>query len=179
MRCLALRPEYRPASAAALAAELNRTSRPRTTAVLPEPARPPRRAAAPHRGRGAASSPGSRARDRARNVERRRQGCTAATSTDAADDDRRDDRADHDPEPQRPRPRPRRPQLRPRRHDALAATRAAIVAAQANGQIDPGQAEDLAHRLDDIARALDKPNAKDASHKVDDLRQRLDGPRQR
>ena len=35
MRCLALRPEYRPASAAALAAELNPTRATRTTAVLP------------------------------------------------------------------------------------------------------------------------------------------------
>ena len=169
MRCLALRPEYRPASAAALAAELNGESDARTTAVLPAPARPPRRrrvlaivaafailaaaavlavALATSGGGGKAAPPTTSSRQTSTTVPTTVPTTTASTPP--------------------PAPPPATPA------DALAATRAAIVAAEANGQIDPGQAADLTNRLDDIARALDKPNAKDASHKVDDLRGRLD-----
>ena len=58
--------------------------------------------------------------------------------------------------------------------EALAAARAAILGAETNGQIDPGAAGDLDRRLEEIARALGKPNSQSAAHKVDDLRRRLD-----
>ena len=57
---------------------------------------------------------------------------------------------------------------------ALAAARSALTAAQALGQLDSSAAADLAHRLDDVAKALGDPNPKDAAHKVGDLQHRLD-----
>ena len=51
---------------------------------------------------------------------------------------------------------------------AIANARAAITRAQTNGQLDPGAANDLNHRLDDITQAL-ASNSQDASHKLTDL----------
>jgi serine/threonine-protein kinase len=174
MRCLALRPEYRPASAAALAAELNGTSDTHTTAVLPLPARP-----APGRRRRvfaiaagiailaaaavlavalATSGGGDKAATSTTSSQKTTTTTPTTTPTTA-------------PTTTASAPQPPPPATPA---EALAATQATIVAAQANGQIDPSQAADLTNRLDDIARALEKPNANDASHKVDDLRSRLD-----
>jgi eukaryotic-like serine/threonine-protein kinase len=179
MRCLALLPEYRPASAAELAEALRQTSDLRTTAVLPVPAR-----AAPRRRRALAIGAAvallaaaaalaivlatSNGSDKAATssgkttttapttapttVPTTAPTTTAATTTTASTS--------------APTP-PSTPA------EALAATQAAIVAAQGSGQLDPSQAADLTNRLDKIARALDKPNANDASHKIDDLRNRL------
>lgn len=55
---------------------------------------------------------------------------------------------------------------------ALADARAALDQAQAGGQLDPGTAGDLGHRLDDLAKALEK-NPNDAAKKLADLRKRL------
>jgi hypothetical protein len=51
---------------------------------------------------------------------------------------------------------------------AIANARAAIYQAQTNGQLDPGAANDLNHRLDDITQAL-TTNTQDAAHKLADL----------
>jgi len=53
--------------------------------------------------------------------------------------------------------------------DAIAAVRRAIAAAQSGGQLDPGAANDLEHRLDDISQALTHPNPNDTAHKAADL----------
>ena len=52
---------------------------------------------------------------------------------------------------------------------AIADVRSAIVAAQAQGSLDPAAAADLNHRIDDIANALQHPNPQDAAHKTSDL----------
>ena len=51
---------------------------------------------------------------------------------------------------------------------AIANARSAISQAQTNGQLDPGAANDLNHRLDDITQAL-TTNPQDAAHKLADL----------
>jgi eukaryotic-like serine/threonine-protein kinase len=67
-----------------------------------------------------------------------------------------------------PPPVPQTPQ------QALAAERAAVASAQADGQLDPAAAGDLGHRLDDVARALAHPNPNAAAQKVGDLQHRVD-----
>jgi serine/threonine-protein kinase len=52
---------------------------------------------------------------------------------------------------------------------AIADIRSAIIAAQAQGALDPAAAADLNHRIDDIANALQHPNPEDAVHKTSDL----------
>jgi hypothetical protein len=165
MRCLALRPEYRPASAAALAAELNPTAVTRTTAVLPlAPRRRSRRvlvvvggvavlaaavlavvlATSGTADKAAATTTG------ATTTTTRKTPTTAAPATTSS--------ASHPPATPA---------------QAIADARAAILTAQTNGQLDPRTAEELGSRLDDIAQALGKPNSNDAAHKVDDLRHEL------
>jgi hypothetical protein len=56
----------------------------------------------------------------------------------------------------------------------IASTRAAVIQAQTSGQLDPGAAKDLDHRIDDIEKALGKDNAQDAAHKVADTLHHLD-----
>ncbi|MBV8065966.1 MAG: hypothetical protein JOY73_10605, partial [Actinobacteria bacterium] len=56
---------------------------------------------------------------------------------------------------------------------AIAAVRRAIAAAQSSGRLDPGAANDLQHRLDDISQSLTHPNPNDAAHKVSDLVQQI------
>jgi eukaryotic-like serine/threonine-protein kinase len=57
----------------------------------------------------------------------------------------------------------------PTPEQAIAAARAAIDQAQAGGQLDPGAADDLDHRLDDIAQSLARGNDQDAANKLADL----------
>jgi hypothetical protein len=56
---------------------------------------------------------------------------------------------------------------------AIANARAAIYQAQTSGQLDPGAANDLNHRLDNIAQALGNNNSQDAAHRLTDLLQHL------
>jgi serine/threonine protein kinase len=55
---------------------------------------------------------------------------------------------------------------------AIAAVRVAIGKAQASGQLDPAAADDLNHRLDDIAQSLGT-NSADAAQKTADMLQHL------
>jgi serine/threonine protein kinase len=164
MRCLALRPEYRPASAAALAAELNPTRVTRTTAVLPvAPRRRSRRlvlivggavllAAAVVAIVLATSGTSPKAAATTTVPPKTTKAPTTAPSTTATT-----------------QPPPATPA------QAIADARAAILTAQTNGQLNTSAADELGRRLDDISQALVKPDANDASHKVDDLRQALAG----
>ncbi len=52
---------------------------------------------------------------------------------------------------------------------AIAALRAAIYRAELNGSLPPGPANDLDHRLDDISQSLVQGNSDDAGHKLADL----------
>jgi hypothetical protein len=162
MRCLALRPEDRPASAAVLAHDLaTAIDAPlRATEVLPATAATARRrkllallgvaallalalilaVALAHsdHGRHTAGATTHPATTTAPTT-------TGATSTATT-----------------ATPPPPTPQ------QAIASARTAIVQAQTSGQLDPGAANDLNHRLDDITQALvDNPN--DAAHKLADL----------
>jgi len=56
---------------------------------------------------------------------------------------------------------------------ALAATGAALAGVLRDGQIDQGSANDLSHRLDDIAKALAAGNSADTAHKAADLSKHL------
>jgi eukaryotic-like serine/threonine-protein kinase len=165
MRCLALRPEYRPASAAALAAELAPTKVTRATAVLPVVTR--RRSRRIVAGVVAAvvlaaailavvlATSGTTHTASPPPTTTTAPTTTAATTT-AATTTAPTTTATPPPPP----PAPTTPA------DALAAARAAIQQAQANGQIDPAAADQLNHRLDDIAQSLGKPQA---AHTAGDL----------
>jgi hypothetical protein len=60
--------------------------------------------------------------------------------------------------------------------EALTRARAAISQAQTAGELGQGAANDLGHRLDDIAQALAINNTVDAAHKVADLLRQLAPP---
>lgn len=51
----------------------------------------------------------------------------------------------------------------------IANARAAIYQAQTSGQLDPGDANDLNHRLDDIAQSVGNNNSQDAADELADL----------
>ena len=164
MRCLALRPEYRPASAAALASELVPTKVTRATAVLPVVTK--RRSRRIVAGLVAAvvvaaailavvlATSGTTHTALPPPTTTTAPTTTAATTT-AATTTAPTTTAAPPPPPAAATPA-----------DALAAARTAIQQAQANGQIDPAAADQLNHRLDDIARSFGKPQA---AHTADDL----------
>ena len=56
---------------------------------------------------------------------------------------------------------------------AIASVRAAIGNAQTSGQLDPAAANDLNHRLDDIAQSLSSNDVQGAAQKTADMLQHL------
>src|SRR5579864_3923919 len=159
MRCLALRPEYRPASAAALASELAPTKVTRATAVLPVVTK--RRSRRIVVGLVAAVVIAAAilavvlATSGTTHTASPPPTTTTAPTTTAATTTAPTTTATPPPPPAPATPT-----------DALAAARTAIQQAQASGQIDPAAADQLNHRLDDIARSLGKPQA---AHTAGDL----------
>ena len=168
MRCLALRPEYRPASAAALADELRPTET-GVTSVLPATARRRSRRLPAAIAGGLlvlaaaivavvlATSGGSSPKAVPPTTTTTRAVAHTTTTAPATT------QAQAAPPPAPPTP-----------EQALADTRAAIDHAQATGDLDSHAADDLEHHLDDVAKSLDKKHGNDAPHKVDDLGHKLD-----
>ena len=158
MRCLALRPEYRPASAAALASELVPTKVTRATAVLPVVTKRKSRrlvvALVAAVVVAAAIVAVVLATSGTTHTASPPPTTTTAPTTTAATTTTPTTTATPPP------PAPATPA------DAIAAARAAIQQAQANGQIDPHAADQLNHNLDDIASSLGKPKA---AHSAGDL----------
>jgi serine/threonine protein kinase len=197
MRCLALAPEYRPASAALLAQELAvsidepvteplpKASGLRATEILPAnaatvplcDAAPTLRARLHRVGRrrlvaaalvatllvlalilavayadsGANPHTAARTTHPATTTPTNTTPTTAGTTTSATSSTS----ATTQPPPATPQ-------------QAIANARVAIYQAQTSGQLDPGAANDLNHRLDDITQALAN-NTQDAAHKLADL----------
>jgi serine/threonine-protein kinase len=196
MRCLALRPEDRPASAALLAQELAASMDepvtnplpiptglratevlPATAATIPFPRtrtywgrmsqRPPRRRLLAAAGAAALLAlalilgfafTDSGTGHHATGVTTRPAGTTPTTATTAATTT-----ATTTTTSQPPSATPQQ---------AIANARAAIYQAQTSGQLDPGAANDLNHRLDDIAQSLAN-NSQDGAQKLADLLQHL------
>lgn len=197
MRCLALAPEYRPASAALLARELAAATDGPVTEPLPESSGlratevlPATAATVPLR----RASPALEARHHLAGHRRLLAAAvvatllllavilavafagsgadhhsTAATTTQHTPGTPTTTAAPTSATPTGIQPQPTTPQ------QALANARAAITHAQDNGQLDPAAAQDLDNRLDDIARSLATNNSQDAVHNLADLLDHLSG----
>jgi len=198
MRCLALRPEYRPASAAALAHELAASIDEPVTDPLPVPTGLRATEVLPAT---AATVPLRRARSywrRTHQGARRRRllvvvGAAALLAlalilaVALADSDNGHHAAAATTQPTATTPTNTTPMTAATTttsatstastttqpppatpQQAIANARAAISQAQTNGQLDPAAANDLNHRLDDITQALAN-NSQDAAHKLTDL----------
>ena len=167
MRCLAVRPEDRPASAAALARELADPGETRATKVLPAPVA----ASAPRRRRLLAAAAvvavvlaavlalalgSSSGKHPATTQAAPPPTTTAAAATTTTP-----------PPTTTTTTSPTTPE------QALASLRTAVAQAAASGQLDPSAADDLNHRLDDVARAIQEGNPDDAAQKLVDFQQRL------
>jgi eukaryotic-like serine/threonine-protein kinase len=166
LSCLALRPEDRPASAAAVARALADPSETRATRVLPPPvATPP-----PRRRRLLAAAAvvavvlaavlalalGSGSGKQAATTQSAPTTTTAPATTTT------------------PPPATTAPTAAPTTaEEALASLRAAVAQAAGSGQLDPSASDDLNHRLDDIAKALQDGNPNDAAQKLADFQQHL------
>jgi serine/threonine protein kinase len=166
MRCLAPRPEERPESAAALARALAAATGTRVTEALPGPAPRRRRrllaalaAAAIVAAAALALALGSKSGKTPATTQTAPATTTAPTTTA--------------PPPATTTAPPPTTTAAPSTPDqALANVRAAVAQAVASGQLDPSASEDLNHRLDDIAQAL-QAGSPDAAQKLSDFEQHL------
>ena len=166
LSCLALRPEDRPASAAAVAQALADPSETRATKVLPPPVAvpPPRRrrlfaaaaVVAVVLAAVLALALGSGSGKQAATTQSAPTTTTAPATTTT------------------PPPATTAATTVPTTAEqALASLRAAVAQAAGSGQLDPSASDDLNHRLDDIAKALQDGNPNDAAQKLADFQQHL------
>jgi tRNA A-37 threonylcarbamoyl transferase component Bud32 len=166
MRCLAPRPEERPESAAALARALAAATGTRVTEALPAAAPRRRRrllaalaAAAIVAAAALALALGSKSGKTPSTAQTAPATTTAPTTTA--------------PPPATTTAPPPTTTAAPSTPDqALANVRAAVAQAVASGQLAPSASEDINHRLDDIAHAL-QAGSPDAAQKLSDFEQHL------